>query len=83
MSTRNCTLWRLSTKVPNPPFAFVMPAGVSWGQYLRFSAAAMMAMMAGAQSVHYYYKPLQDLDVYIEQELAKSERDWLGTRSGF
>lgn len=46
-----------------------MPAGVSWGQYIRFSTAAFAAMMAGAQCVHYYYKPLQDLDVYIEREL--------------
>lgn len=48
-----------------------MPAGVSWGQYLRFSAAAFASMMVGAQCVHYYYKPLQDLDMYVEQELTK------------
>ena len=45
-----------------------MPAGVGWGQYLKFFTAAMLSMMAGSQLVHLYYKPLQDLDVYIERE---------------
>ncbi|EDW30504.1 GL26822 [Drosophila persimilis] len=45
-----------------------MPAGVSWGQYTKFLASAMLAMMAGSQAVHLYYKPLEDLPVYIERE---------------
>ncbi|XP_017853079.1 uncharacterized protein C12orf73 homolog [Drosophila busckii] len=45
-----------------------MPAGVSWGQYLKFMGSALLAMMAGSQAVHMYYKPLQDLPVYIEKE---------------
>lgn len=46
-----------------------MPAGVSWGQYIKFSIAAFLAMSAGSQAVHIYYKPLQDLNVYVEKEL--------------
>lgn len=46
-----------------------MPAGVSWGQYLKFMSCALLSMMAGSQLVHMYYKPLQDLDSYIDQEM--------------
>lgn len=46
-----------------------MPAGVSWSQYIRFSAAAFATMMAGAQTVHYYYRPLEDMDKYIDREV--------------
>lgn len=49
-----------------------MPAGVGWGQYIRFSAAAFLSMMLGSQMVHMYYKPLKDLDKYIEMEKIKS-----------
>lgn len=45
-----------------------MPAGVSWGQYMKFMASALLAMMAGSQAVHMYYKPLDDLPTYIENE---------------
>ncbi|EDV99977.1 protein BRAWNIN [Drosophila grimshawi] len=45
-----------------------MPAGVSWGQYTKFLGSALLAMMAGSQAVHLYYKPLDDLPVYIERE---------------
>ncbi|XP_028031894.1 uncharacterized protein C12orf73 homolog [Bombyx mandarina] len=46
-----------------------MPAGVTWGQYISFSIAAMLSMLAGSQVVHLYYKPLQDLNEYINREL--------------
>ncbi|XP_030024291.1 protein brawnin [Manduca sexta] len=46
-----------------------MPAGVSWGQYISFSVAAMLSMLAGSQVVHQYYKPLRDLNVYVTREL--------------
>nr|XP_036222093.1 protein brawnin [Bactrocera oleae] len=46
-----------------------MPAGVSWGQYMKFLSAAMLSMMAGSQLVHMYYKPLDDLNTYIEREV--------------
>ncbi|XP_055910113.1 ubiquinol-cytochrome-c reductase complex assembly factor 6 [Eupeodes corollae] len=46
-----------------------MPAGVSWGQYTKFFISAMISMMAGSQLVHIYYKPLQDIDVFIENEM--------------
>ncbi|XP_028165867.1 ubiquinol-cytochrome-c reductase complex assembly factor 6 [Ostrinia nubilalis] len=46
-----------------------MPAGVTWGQYLTFSFAAMFSMLAGSQLVHQHYKPLQNLNDYINNEL--------------
>ena len=36
-----------------------MPAGVSWAVYLRHCSAAMLAMLAGSQTVHIIYKPLE------------------------
>ncbi|KAH8275991.1 hypothetical protein KR018_000896, partial [Drosophila ironensis] len=45
-----------------------MPAGVSWGQYTMFLGSAVLAMMAGSQAVHMYYRPLEDLPAYIERE---------------
>lgn len=48
-----------------------MPAGVSWPKYLKFFTAAMLSMLAGAQMVHQYYKPLDDLEKYIQEEKAK------------
>lgn len=46
-----------------------MPAGVSWGQYMAFSSAAMLTMLAGSQIVHQYYRPLKNLQEYINKEL--------------
>ncbi|KAH8287700.1 hypothetical protein KR054_011724 [Drosophila jambulina] len=50
-----------------------MPAGVSWGQYMKFLGSAMLAMMAGSQAVHMYYRPLEDLPAYIEREKHSSD----------
>lgn len=46
-----------------------MPAGVTWGQYISFSIAAMLSMLAGSQLVHQHYKPLVDLNKYINKEI--------------
>ncbi|XP_044297260.1 protein BRAWNIN [Varanus komodoensis] len=34
-----------------------MPAGVSWPRYLKMLTASMLAMFAGAEIVHRYYRP--------------------------
>ncbi|KAM5287910.1 ubiquinol-cytochrome c reductase complex assembly factor 6 [Ctenodactylus gundi] len=34
-----------------------MPAGVSWPTYLKVFAASLLAMCAGAEVVHRYYRP--------------------------
>ncbi|KPP74511.1 hypothetical protein Z043_106320 [Scleropages formosus] len=34
-----------------------MPAGVSWPRYLRMLGASLLAMFAGAEVVHRYYRP--------------------------
>lgn len=48
-----------------------MPLGVSFGRYISFVAASLLTMFAGAQTVHIYYKPLDDLEEYIEKEKQK------------
>ena len=50
-----------------------MPAGVNWKQYLRFSAAALFSMFAGAQIVHMIYKPMDDFEDYLKEAVAKEE----------
>lgn len=52
-----------------------MPVGVSWARYLSFTAAAMLSMLAGSQVVHQYYRPLKDLNVYINKELKTLPQD--------
>ncbi|XP_006871183.1 PREDICTED: uncharacterized protein C12orf73 homolog [Chrysochloris asiatica] len=34
-----------------------MPAGVSWPTYLKMFTASLLAMCAGAEVVHRYYRP--------------------------
>ena len=50
-----------------------MPAGVSVGQYTKFLLASLLSMAAGSQLVHMYYKPLQDLEEYVDKERARRE----------
>ena len=52
-----------------------MPAGVSWPQYLKFFFAAIVSMMAGAQTVHVYYRPLDDLSKLVDQEVEKIAKE--------
>ncbi|XP_018573921.1 uncharacterized protein C12orf73 homolog [Anoplophora glabripennis] len=52
-----------------------MPVGVSWRTYLTFVTAAMLSMLAGSQAVHMYYKPLNDLDKYIEEEMKLQKKE--------
>lgn len=46
-------------------------SGVSWLRFLSFSAIALITMMAGAQTVHVIYKPLDDLNDLIEEAVKK------------
>ena len=48
-----------------------MPAGVPLERYAKFTAAALLTMLAGAQMVHLTYRPLDDLPEIIEQTKAK------------
>uniref|UniRef100_A0A1A9W1X0 Uncharacterized protein n=1 Tax=Glossina brevipalpis TaxID=37001 RepID=A0A1A9W1X0_9MUSC len=50
-----------------------MPAGVSWGSYMKYMSCALISMLVGAQIVHMYYKPLADLDKYIEKEMKDAQ----------
>ena len=51
-----------------------MPAGVTWGEYLRFMAAALGSMFLGSQAVHLVYKPLQDMDQVLDQLRAVKQK---------
>ncbi|KZC12463.1 PREDICTED: uncharacterized protein LOC107190561 [Dufourea novaeangliae] len=48
-----------------------MPYGISWFRYISFCTTAMISMLAGAQSVHMIFLPLEDLDDLIEKEFKK------------
>lgn len=43
-----------------------MPAGVSWPTYLKFALASGLSMIAGAQTVHQLYRPLEDLEEWVK-----------------
>ncbi|XP_057320497.1 ubiquinol-cytochrome-c reductase complex assembly factor 6 [Microplitis mediator] len=48
-----------------------MPAGASTGEYIRFFIAAMISAFAGSQLVHTYYRPLDDMDQLVEEEIKR------------
>lgn len=48
-----------------------MPAGVSWPKYLRFLTASLLTMMAGSQTVHVIYNPLEGMDILVQREIDK------------
>ncbi|GFR94783.1 hypothetical protein ElyMa_002676200 [Elysia marginata] len=63
-----------------------MPAGTSWPRYLTAVSAMMLSMFAGAQTVHFFYNPLQDLDFRVESEkekllLVRKEEDKMSVSS--
>jgi len=58
-----------------------MPAGVSLSKYLRFSAAALLTMMAGSQCVHYYYKPLEGLEKLAREEAERRSQQIMNSKS--
>lgn len=49
-----------------------MPYGISWPRFSMFVVAAMGSIFAGSQVVHVIYRPLDDLEKYIE-EIEKAE----------
>lgn len=46
-----------------------MPAGMGWGPYLRFFITATLTAFAGSQTVHLIFRPLDDLEDLVEEEL--------------
>jgi len=44
-----------------------MPAGVGWTTYIKYSLAAGLSMIAGAQTVHQLYRPLEDLEEWVKR----------------
>lgn len=49
-----------------------MPAGVSLYTYSKFASAAILSMFLGSQTVHNYYKPLQDIEEVIRETQEKA-----------
>ena len=50
-----------------------MPAGLPWGQYLRYQATFFISMLLGAQCVHLYYMPLDDLP-HLKEEAKRQKK---------
>lgn len=48
-----------------------MSGNISIAAYVKFSLMAMTSMMFGSQLVHNQYKPLDDLEDYVEKEIEK------------
>lgn len=48
-----------------------MSGNISIAAYVKFSIMAMASMMFGSQLVHNHYKPLDDLEDYVEKEIEK------------
>lgn len=48
-----------------------MSGNISFVSYVKFSIMALTSMMFGSQFVHNIYKPLDDLDDYVEKEIEK------------
>lgn len=46
-----------------------MPAGVNLSTYVKFLVASMLSMMAGSQTIHIIYHPLDDLDVLVQKQI--------------
>lgn len=52
-----------------------MPGGFSWPRYITFCVVSMLTTLAGAQCVHVYYRPLDDLEELVQQELERRKKD--------
>ncbi|XP_025203637.1 uncharacterized protein LOC112600584 [Melanaphis sacchari] len=48
-----------------------MSGNISIATYVKFSLMALTSMMFGSQLVHNRYKPLDDLEDYVEKEMEK------------
>lgn len=53
----------------------MLPPGVTVGQYVRFTCTALFTMFLGSQVIHNYYKPLKDLEKYLEIEIENLPED--------
>lgn len=45
------------------------------GRYIGVGIIAMLSMAAGAQMVHQYYQPLNDLEDYVQREIARRKKE--------
>lgn len=45
------------------------------GKYIGMSIIGMLSMAAGAQMVHEYYLPLNDLEDYVQREIERRKAE--------
>lgn len=55
-----------------------MSGSVPTSSYVKFVLMAMASMMFGSQFIHNIYKPLDDLEEYVEKEMEKlkAAKEW-------
>ncbi|XP_050532789.1 uncharacterized protein LOC126900852 [Daktulosphaira vitifoliae] len=52
-----------------------MSGSIPLGLYVKYSFMALVSMMVGSQIVHNHFKPLDDLEDYVEREFEKLKND--------
>lgn len=45
------------------------------GKFITVVVIAMVSMAAGSQMVHQYYQPLNDLEDYVQREIASRKKE--------
>uniref|UniRef100_A0A6B2F1H1 Uncharacterized protein n=1 Tax=Bothriechis nigroviridis TaxID=88079 RepID=A0A6B2F1H1_BOTNI len=50
-----------------------MPAGLSWPKYLKILTATLLTMLAGAQTVHKFYRPDLTPDIPLKAGELRTE----------
>lgn len=50
-----------------------MPAGVSWGKYVALIVVGIASGLAGSEVVHRYYKPLEDLEDFVQEKVREQK----------
>jgi len=55
-----------------------MPIGMTWPKYLRLIGSSVFFMFLGSQFVHNIYKPLDNLDEFIDKYKDDYEKQTIG-----
>lgn len=48
---------------------------MSIGKYIGVFIISLVSMMAGSQMVHEYYQPMNDLEEYVQREIARRKSE--------
>lgn len=52
-----------------------MSGSVPFRIYVKYSLMTLVSMMLGSQIVHNYYRPLDDLEDYVDKEIENLKND--------